>query len=72
MWINISKCLNELNTIDIGVIVGAPEGTVRTRLRRARQRLAAELAGTDEPEAIATTLTRIDDWARGVREQVFG
>lgn len=35
--------LNELNLADIATIVGSPEGTVKTWLRRARQELAEHL-----------------------------
>ncbi len=35
--------LNEMNLTDIASIVGSPEGTIKTWLRRARQELAAHL-----------------------------
>ncbi len=40
---------DELNSREIGGILGIPEGTVRTRLQRARQVLRRKLAGLEEP-----------------------
>jgi RNA polymerase sigma-70 factor, ECF subfamily len=37
--------IHELNSREIGTILGIPEGTVRTRLMRARQMLKQKLAG---------------------------
>ena len=41
---------DELTSRDIAAIVGIPEGTVRTRLQRARQLLRAKLARLHTPE----------------------
>ena len=38
----------ELNSREIGEVMGIPEGTVRTRLQRARQMLRQKLAGLEE------------------------
>lgn len=51
----------------IGEVVGAPEGTVRTRLRRAKQLLEERLAELVEGPRLATTLARLDDWAQEIR-----
>jgi RNA polymerase sigma factor (sigma-70 family) len=51
---------------EIGLIFGVPEGTIRTRLRRAKELLGRELSRVSG-EALASTLTRLDEWARAVR-----
>lgn len=56
---------------ELGEILGVPEDTVRSRLRRARQLLEAavqELRAT--PAMLSSTLANLDGWARGLREQV--
>jgi RNA polymerase sigma-70 factor (ECF subfamily) len=56
---------------DIAEILGVPEGTVKGRLYRARERLEAamrELAAS--AEVLATTLSDLDDWARQCRRQL--
>ncbi|MGA8731630.1 MAG: sigma-70 family RNA polymerase sigma factor [Terracidiphilus sp.] len=40
----VLSAFNELNSREIGSILGVPEGTVRTRLQRARQMLRQKLA----------------------------
>ena len=42
------SAIDELNSREIGLILGVPEGTVRTRLMRARQMLRQKLAGIME------------------------
>lgn len=62
-----------LSASAIGEIISAPEGTVRTRLRRAKQLLDTELSAiVGGGEALATTLARLDDWAREIRERLAG
>lgn len=52
-------------------VLGMPLGTAKSRIRRARQLLREQLeAQADSPAALASTLTRLDDWARDVRAQV--
>jgi RNA polymerase sigma-70 factor (ECF subfamily) len=53
---------------ELAEVLGVPEGTVRTRLRRARQlvqQAVHELAGSED--ATWTTLRRIEEWAREIR-----
>jgi RNA polymerase sigma-70 factor (ECF subfamily) len=60
-----------MSASEIGEVLQAPEGTIRTRLRRARQlleRRLAELVGGGEP--LVSTLAQLDDWARVIREQL--
>ena len=56
----------------IATVLEIPEGTVRSRIRRAKQLLAAEyeelLSGASSPQA---TQTRLDTWARSLRAQLF-
>lgn len=57
-----------LSATEIGEVLGLPEGTVRTRLRRARALLADELAKVIPDAAqLESTLGRLDDWARSLR-----
>ena len=56
---------------EIGPMLGVPVGTAKTRLRRAKQLLAAELsdlaAGVSGAEP---TETRLDTWAAGIRRRL--
>ncbi len=55
----------------IGEILELPEGTVRTRIRRARTLLAAQLEAIEAGGApLETTDANIEQWARAVKEVV--
>lgn len=57
-----------LTAAEIGTVLGVPEGTVRTRIRRAKQLLEAELARlTANPRLLESTLSNLEDWAKAVR-----
>lgn len=60
-----------MTAAEIGDALGVPVGTAKTRLRRAKQLLAAELsdllAGVTGAEP---TETRLDTWAAGIRRLV--
>lgn len=62
-----------MTAAEIGEAVGIPVGTAKTRLRRAKQLLLAELsdllAGATGAEA---TETRLDTWAAGIRQRLDG
>jgi len=45
----VLSATDELNSREIGAILGIPEGTVRTRLQRARQMLRQKLAQLNPP-----------------------
>ncbi|MCB9754374.1 MAG: RNA polymerase sigma factor [Myxococcales bacterium] len=57
---------------EIAAVLEVPLGTAKTRIRRAKQLLAAEyeelLSGASSPQA---TQTRLDTWARSLRAQLF-
>jgi RNA polymerase sigma-70 factor, ECF subfamily len=56
---------------DAAAALGMPLGTAKSRIRRAHQLLREQLAAlADSPVALETTLTWLDDWARGLREQI--
>jgi len=42
------SAIDEMNSREIALILGIPEGTVRTRIMRARQMLKQKLAGLAE------------------------
>ncbi|HET6582907.1 MAG TPA: sigma-70 family RNA polymerase sigma factor [Nannocystaceae bacterium] len=53
---------------ELAEVLGVPEGTIRTRLRRARQLLAAEIQGCRaSPELVQSTLSDLDGWAAKLR-----
>lgn len=60
-----------LSAAEIGQAIGAPEGTVRTRVRRAKQLLEALLPSiATTPQELESTRTGLEDWARGMRAMV--
>lgn len=58
----------DLTAAAIGELLGVPEGTVRTRIRRARELLTAQIERLAGARAlIESTIHGLDDWARGLR-----
>jgi RNA polymerase sigma factor (sigma-70 family) len=60
-----------MTAAEIGEVLGVPLGTAKTRLRRAKQRLEAELRGLEVSAARLDTETGLDTWARGVKKTLF-
>lgn len=55
----------------LATVLGIPEGTVRTRLRRAKALVEEALSRLGaEPEPVQSTLADIEGWARSVRAAV--
>lgn len=59
----------QMSTVQIAVVLDLPEGTVRSRLTRARARIADEVrALADDPAVAQRTVEGFETWARGLRE----
>jgi RNA polymerase sigma-70 factor (ECF subfamily) len=59
-----------LRTHEIADVLGVPEGTVKSRLRRARELLKTEIDGLEGAGTpLETTLTELGDWARAVKHR---
>lgn len=57
-----------LTGAELGEVLGVPEGTARTRLRRARRRVAEELRRLrSETAVLPSTQTDFEDWALSLR-----
>jgi RNA polymerase sigma factor (sigma-70 family) len=57
-----------LSAAEIGAVLGVPEGTVRTRIRRAKALLLAALGELQaRPGLVESTSSNLEDWARSIR-----
>lgn len=60
-----------MSAAQLGRVLSTPEGTIRTRIRRAKALVEAALRELDaSPEQLRSTLADIDGWARSLREAV--
>lgn len=58
---------------ELAQVLGVPEGTVRSRLRRGRELLREQLETLlRSPAAVESTMTDLESWAAALREQVLG
>lgn len=61
----------EMTAAAIGAVLGEPEGTVRTRLRRAKELLAGHLRRLEAaPALLESTIGDLDGWARSLRAEL--
>ena len=61
-----------MTAAEIGEVLDVPLGTAKTRLRRAKQLLEAELRALDSAmQPLDPTGSRLDTWARELREGLF-
>ena len=61
----------ELSSAEIADVVGVPVGTVKSRVRRAREQLDAQLKVLAETDAVLqSTMVNLDGWARSLREGI--
>lgn len=62
-----------MSAAQLGRVLETPEGTIRTRIRRAKSLVEAALRDLDaSPEQLRSTLADIEGWARSLREAVSG
>jgi RNA polymerase sigma-70 factor (ECF subfamily) len=62
----------QMSDAEIARTLGQPLGTIKSRIRRARQVLADKLAElASSPELLNTTLANLEGWAKQLRERVL-
>lgn len=59
-----------MSASEIADAFGVPEGTIRTRLRRARQLLEREIAAIASPAELHSTLSGLEGWAAQIRGEM--
>ena len=60
----------QLSGSELAEVLGIAEGTIRTRLRRARELLTREIEGLGaNPQLLASTISDLDAWAAALRGQ---
>jgi RNA polymerase sigma-70 factor (ECF subfamily) len=60
----------DFSTAQLAEVLEIPQGTVKTRLWRARTLLRETIEGSErDPELVETTVGRLDDWARSLRDR---
>lgn len=58
---------------ELAQVLNIPEGTVRSRLRRAKEALAEKMTSlARSPELLRTTLSDLEKWVRSLRVQIDG
>jgi RNA polymerase sigma-70 factor (ECF subfamily) len=62
----------KLTAADVAQVVGVPEGTAKTRIRRAKQLLEQEMGKLiSSKDQLESTVANLDSWAAGLRDQVL-
>jgi len=56
---------------ELAEVLEIPEGTVRGRIRRAKQLLEEQLAKLAETDDLESTMSNLDNWARSLRAKVL-
>lgn len=60
-----------METAEIAEIIGAPQGTVKSRLQRGRRLLGEKLSKLSaSAELLESTMSNLDGWAQGLRERL--
>ncbi len=63
----------KLSAREVATVVGVPEGTARTRIRRAKQLLEQEMGNLlGNKDQLETTMANLDSWAASLRDQLRG
>jgi RNA polymerase sigma-70 factor (ECF subfamily) len=58
---------------ELGEVLGIPEGTVRGRIRRAKQLLEEQLETLSaDPKVLQSTMANLEGWAKELRDQALG
>ena len=61
----------KLSAPELAEVLEIPEGTVRSRLRRAREALEQRLRALESsPERLASTLSNLEGWALSLRDRL--
>ena len=61
----------EMSTAELAGVLEIPQGTVKSRLRRGREAVEAEIERlTSDPELRESTLSGFDKWAAEIRAHV--
>ena len=63
----------DMEASELAEVLELPEGTVRSRIRRAKQLLEEQLRALADSDAVLTsTLSDLDSWARSLRQKLLG
>ena len=60
----------DLSMPELAEVLGVPVGTAKSRLRRAREALAAKVRETESTPLGETTMDNVDRWARSIRAEI--